>query len=54
MLDFVFLKGGKKKMIKGVDVDYFDDLFVCKDGGWEVGLLNIYEEKFVVNLKKKL
>lgn len=52
--DFVFPKGGKKKTIKGVDVDYFDDLFVRKDGGWEVGSPNTHEEKLVVNLKKKL
>lgn len=52
--DFAFRKEGKKT-IRGVEVDYFEDLIVRKDDGWEVKSPNVEdEEKLVARLKKKL
>jgi len=52
--DFAFRKA-EKRIVKGVEVDYLEDLIVRKDGGWEVSSPNVLEEeKLVKKLKKKL
>lgn len=52
--DFAFRKA-EKRIVKGVEVDYLEDLIVRKDGGWEVSSPNVTEEeKLVKKLKKKL
>ena len=51
--DFAVRKAGKKT-IRGVEVDYFEDLIVRKDEGWEVKTPNVdEEEKLLAKLKKK-
>ncbi|KAG0562606.1 hypothetical protein KC19_9G159400 [Ceratodon purpureus] len=52
--DFTVLKG-KKKVIRGVEVEYFEDLIVRKEEGWEVKAPSVEdEEKVVAGLRRKV